>query len=97
MNDGVTTYRSGERDLRVLHSEVGELSQKWRPTHRGIMEGRSGSGIGMISYAAASPKVAVGDVGAWVPQGQLKKYMVIQRAEWLRARRAQGVCCSQRI
>ena len=33
MNDGVTTYRPGERDLGILHSDVGEQSQKRRRTH----------------------------------------------------------------
>ena len=64
MNDGVTTYRSGERDLRVLHSDVGERSQKTE-THaytqarievlasmRIAIEGRPGSGIGMTPYGA---------------------------------------------
>ena len=57
--------------MRVLHSDVGEVKSgdariQVSASERIAMEGGSGSGIGMISYAAASPEVAVGDVGAWV-------------------------------
>ena len=65
MNDGVTTYRQGERYLRVLHSdlrrEVNEVKAEthaYTHAHTGvsasesIMKGGSRSGIGMISYGA---------------------------------------------
>ena len=70
MNDGVTTYRPGERDLRVLHGDVGEQSQKGRRMHRGISERAHSDGErigiwhrrdlvrGRVARVAASPSCA---------------------------------------
>ena len=70
MNDGVTMYRLGERDLRVLHGDVGERSQKGRRTHRGIGERAHSDGErvgiwhrhdlvrGRVARVAASPSCA---------------------------------------
>ena len=65
MNDGVTTYRQGERYLRVLHSDLRrEVNEVKAETHaythahtevsasESIMKGGSRSGIGMISSGA---------------------------------------------
>ena len=63
MNKGVTTYTSGERDLRVLHSDVGERSQKRRRTHT-----RTHRGIGEHAHSDG------GQVRIWHSHDPLRRF-----------------------